>query len=267
MTVGKRHGFECTKCGLCCQGLRIPLSLDEASRWVKRGHTLEVIVRGGFPPSSAYAPDSSDAYMMDRSFQVIAGKKILSVQATLVGTFHGRCPNLMEDNRCSIYEERPMTCRIYPAGLNPFLAFKTSDRRCPPEAWGEQHETFLSSNGAYPKPLTDLIHAARAATLREVKSLERLCAALSVNNCALIAEGFVAYKISRDDFLHALQNTQAAPDKPDDNDHAAYGVLSNQKQTIETLATLGIKGTRIARNETPLHGDSRMTYLGFHEDS
>ena len=44
---------------------------------------------------------------------------------------HGRCPNLNNENKCSIYDERPMACRLFP--------FYLMDRREAPMQWVLYH--------------------------------------------------------------------------------------------------------------------------------
>ena len=36
--------FQCTQCGLCCVGLNIPLSVNEALLWIARGNRVKILV-------------------------------------------------------------------------------------------------------------------------------------------------------------------------------------------------------------------------------
>jgi hypothetical protein len=36
--------FDCTQCGRCCHNLKLPLSVDEAKRWAKNGHEVQLLI-------------------------------------------------------------------------------------------------------------------------------------------------------------------------------------------------------------------------------
>jgi len=86
----KRIG-ECKRCGKCCQMGTLLTSL----------HFSEKII-GGFIAQS-----------------VVAGEKEKDAREQVLKFFNGCCPSLIagKDNtyRCSIYDERPLFCKEYPA--------------------------------------------------------------------------------------------------------------------------------------------------------
>jgi Fe-S-cluster containining protein len=54
---------------------------------------------------------------------LVAGERLVVVE------FEARCTALTKEGRCSIYEERPLTCELYPLGGQPCL--ETIKRRRP----------------------------------------------------------------------------------------------------------------------------------------
>ncbi len=55
----------------------------------------------------------------------------------------GSMSGLARQDRCGIYEERPLVCRIYPAEISPFITLDPADKVCPPEMW-EAGEIIVS---------------------------------------------------------------------------------------------------------------------------
>lgn len=56
-----------------------------------------------------YLPDEAVDFFKLRGVRVITDSETVELM------FDMTCPKLTEDNLCSIYEERPDTCRIFPA--------------------------------------------------------------------------------------------------------------------------------------------------------
>lgn len=267
MTVDQTQRFNCVKCGLCCQGWRVSLFLDEATDWARRGHAIELLVEGAPYSQSDYEADPSVAYKTERSFRATAKNSRLYVRAIPVGAFQARCPNLSQDNLCAIHDVRPMVCRIYPAEFNPFIAFDRSNKKCPPECWGNGQAVFLSRDGAYQQPYADVIAAARAAGIRDARYLARICNLLSIRRCALSGEGYAVYPIAPAQFLRAVQQALMFPDELLDACDDAYEVLSNRRQTIDALRARGVACALTPPDGSTLSGDPPAAYLGFNEVS
>jgi Fe-S-cluster containining protein len=239
--------------------------LDEAVVWAKRGHGVEILVKGGLCPRPDYEAESLVGYIMDRSLTVAAGQGCLAVQPVVAAAVEERCPNLGDNNRCAIYEERPRVCRIYPAEINPFTPFSNESKRCPPESWDEGHGVFVAEGGAYEAEYAKTIAAARRAALDDMKYLPRLCSLLSIDRCALATEGFVAYKIAPDRFLEAIQQALNSAEETLANSNEQYMVLSNQKKSLAALSSMGISCAFASRNVTTGQG-GMVSYLGYYED-
>ncbi len=96
--------FRCTGCGNCCKDPLLPLT-DSDIRRIKR-HTGE--------PSSAMVRwvDRNGIDMDDEpeAFVVLSqGKRVMVLRHEA-----GGCRYLGADNRCTIYNHRPVGCRIFP---------------------------------------------------------------------------------------------------------------------------------------------------------
>jgi Fe-S-cluster containining protein len=269
MTVDQTQRFGCVKCGLCCQGWRVSLFLDEATAWVRRGHAMELLVEGAPYRQSDYDADPAVAYKVDRSFRATAGTSRLYVRAILVGALRERCPNLGEDNLCAIHAARPLVCRIYPAEFHPLIAFDKGNKKCPPEAWGEkaggEHDILLSRDGAYRPPYADVIAAARAAGIRDARYMARICHLLSVGRCALAGEGYAVYPISPARFLRAVQQALMVPDDQLDACDDAYEVMSHRRPTIDALTAGGVACALASPDGATLPGEP--AYLAFNNDA
>lgn len=84
----------CSACidisGGCCVGVRFNIHIDEITKW------LEKEKNGGYPLNHVFKidKDDKDQYIYDSQGE--------------------RCVHLNENNICSIYEDRPLMCRMYP---------------------------------------------------------------------------------------------------------------------------------------------------------
>ena len=97
--------FRCTCCGQCCRE-PIVLLTDEDVRRIMR-HT-------GQPPekiATFYPPDEIEWDLSNRGWiKLEEGDRIMG----LIRSEETGCQYLQEDDRCGIYEHRPVTCRRYP---------------------------------------------------------------------------------------------------------------------------------------------------------
>lgn len=221
--------FQCTKCGNCCKGLRLPLSVDEAVDWLSHGNPVQVlceaIVWADEPPNS----NLHAAFKRERSFPAISGELPIRVLVTLAAPLGDGCPNLASNNLCNLYEDRPQVCRIYPAELNPFLELAIEHRRCPPDAW--QVNNPLIRNSAYVDSELRLLMQARLnRTILDVPFQENLCAILNIHVAAMANEGYAAHSPDRADLLEALLACKEQKQTP--------GPLQNWKFISDRIETM-----------------------------
>jgi Fe-S-cluster containining protein len=96
--------FRCTGCGNCCKEPLLPLTDGDVKRIQERtGHSAADIVRW-VDRNGIEMDDEPEAFITLRQ-----GKRVM-----VLGHRGGGCQYLGADNRCSIYESRPLGCRIYP---------------------------------------------------------------------------------------------------------------------------------------------------------
>ena len=97
--------FRCTCCGQCCREPIVLLTDDDVKRVMR--HT-------GQPPkeiAAFYPPDEIDWDLSNQGWiQFSDGPRIMG----LIRSDEEGCQYLQEDDRCGIYEHRPVTCRRYP---------------------------------------------------------------------------------------------------------------------------------------------------------
>lgn len=135
--------FDCTRCGACCRA-SIPLGLEEALDYdneflLALVLSMETWNLSDFKQNRPAIPISHDdllttlAFRKDKlaldpsrdvAFQVgrvrASGERVattISVSACGLGDFEAgaaKCPALAPDNACSIYERRPLGCRVFP---------------------------------------------------------------------------------------------------------------------------------------------------------
>jgi Fe-S-cluster containining protein len=230
--------FQCTQCGDCCRGFRLPLSVEEAPRWLQDGHRIEVLCEAipwvDEPPPS----DRAAQFKRERSFATQSGTLPIRVLVTLAAPLGDGCPNLAPDQRCSIYERRPRACRIYPAEFNPLLEFAPERRRCPPEAWRAGSGPFIRQ-GAYVDPeLRVLVRDRLKQAVDDVPTLRALCETLGIGQAALANEGYVAHSPDAQDLIRALSSTERRPAPSP----SGWTFVSDQAETVEAIRSCGGQG-------------------------
>lgn len=251
--------FSCTGCGRCCHDLRIPLTVAEATAWLRRGGHVELLCDAMPWPVEPAADDAFAAYKRARSSPALSGTLPVRVTTLLTASHAGPCPNLLDDLRCGIYEERPLVCRIYPAEVNPFVPLVPDGKQCPSDAW--QHAP-LTRGGTIVDALTrENIVRAREASAAEAPLRARLCAALGIDTAAVANEGFAIHAPPANVLLAALsllddaRATAAAEAAP-----TAWTLLTNRSATADTLRSVGASSRLAASDEA----GTRCRYLGFH---
>lgn len=251
--------FACTGCGACCRDLRIPLTLDEAIAWLRRGGHVELLCDAMPWPVEPEPGDAFAAYKRARSTAATSGSLPVRITAVLTASHAGPCPNLRDDLRCGIYDERPLVCRIYPAEINPFVALMPGGKQCPPDAW--QHAPLIHGGTLVDAATRVHIARSRAASEAETPLRARLCAALGIDTAAVANEGFMVHAPPAAALLAALTDLRAA--SPAEAVEATeWKLVSNRAPTVETLVSVGASSV-LAGNGTGPHA----RYLGFHPDA
>jgi Fe-S-cluster containining protein len=228
--------FNCTQCGKCCRDCKIPLTVPEAIKWLHRGHQVQVLCEASPWPVSIADDDPKAAHFRRRSFAAMSGSMPIRVVAMLAANLIGRCPNLLADMRCGIYEDRPLVCRIYPAEVNPAVVLRRENKACPPEAWTDdrallQHDGILIS-----EVITRDVQSLREADAREARLKSRVCAALKVIDAALVHEAVLVYSPSADLLLSALGSAMA---NDDDTAQTQWRFISDRREIVDDLSRLG----------------------------
>ncbi|UFH51109.1 YkgJ family cysteine cluster protein [Pseudomonas sp. KNUC1026] len=190
--------FACVGCGACCRGRFVPLTLAEAGLWLRRGHSVAVLLEAF--DETAWPPEAAEfGYNRLRSAPVQCGSGFVDVIAILAANVIPQCPNLGADNRCGIYHERPLVCRIYPAEINPFISLAPSAKDCPPESWGQGE--LLGSD----RELTQQILQSRQADRDDAQLKVELCETLGMTVAAWKGDGFAIYLPAIGDMLAAFE--------------------------------------------------------------
>lgn len=188
MTVRKLLKFRCTGCGNCCKEPLLPLTDEDLGRLAR--HT-------GADPLSLVQFVSRDEIDMDHEPEGFAllrqGRRVMVLKHV-----RGRCVYLGADERCTVYNERPLGCRVFP--LDP--TFSRSGKlvrlqlieatECPYELDGNNNVRELwTLNGRYDRAM-DRYHEKIAAWNREQQRRKRQGKALQGGRGFLDFLGVVA---------------------------------------------------------------------------
>lgn len=250
--------FDCTMCGRCCHGLRLPLSLAEAVGWLRDGHEVQLFCEAIPWPSEPSDDNLPAMHKRRRSFEAMSGPLPIRVIVTLMASFDGPCPNLLPDQRCGIYDRRPATCRIYPAEVNPFIALNPRAKLCPPEAW-EGNTPIIADDGRWADAdLASTIVCSRDADTYDAALKPQLCAMLGCATAALSNEGMVIHSPPREALLAALNATLNADGDRFPGDDTSWELVTNRQPTYDALIEIG------AAHASPgSMGANGLTYLGY----
>ncbi|KAF1054999.1 MAG: hypothetical protein GAK43_00534 [Stenotrophomonas maltophilia] len=205
--------FACNGCGKCCQGHHVPLTLDEADRWVGDGGEVVILLEAVLNDGLGL-PEEQRQHVLRRSFAVQCGEVRAHLAVTVAAFNDGRCRNLDEQMRCTIYDQRPLVCRIYPMEINPHLALRTAQKDCPPETW-QSGPPLIVGHGQPADPyLALLIERSRQADRDEVIAKVAICEALGIHTTALKGDGFTLFKPDAGAFRRALVTLREQPLAP-----------------------------------------------------
>ncbi|MEI5996141.1 YkgJ family cysteine cluster protein [Paraburkholderia bengalensis] len=259
--------FSCTLCGRCCHDLRLPLSVDEALKWIARGGNVQLFCDAIVWPQEPPPGDALARHRRRRSFAAHSGTLPVRVTVTLVAVFEGACPNLRPDMTCGAYEQRPRVCRIYPAEVNPFLPLDPAAKACPADAWSDAGPLLMHAGQIVNADTAALVAQSRESDERDRFAKARLCALLGYDTAALANEGFAVYAPQRQRLeaalraaLQAARQSGAPPDNREPGSSHAWRFMTNRSTTLATLRSIGA----IAQlSEQPPGAAQALTYLGF----
>lgn len=207
--------FACNGCGICCKGRLIPLTLNETRQWLQRGHEVAVILEA-FDESTWALEPRQFAHSAQRAVEVTSGDARIRVVAVLAGNALQQCQNLGEDDRCGIYDERPLVCRIYPMEINPFIVLRPENKICPPEVW-EEGEILFTDRIVDPA-LADQVERSRQADRDDAQAKIAICEAMGLNIAAWKGNALAVYLPDRAQLFEAIRSYDtgiAAPVHPD----------------------------------------------------
>ncbi len=236
--------FSCVGCGKCCTSHHIPLTLSEAIRWVQQQGELIVLVEAFLEDGQGISQVQRE-HAEQRSLPVWCGETRAYVAITFAAYNPGRCMRLDADNRCSIYDERPLVCRIYPMEINPHLPLRPHMKDCPPHAW-EQGPTLIHGGRLLDEELIALIERSRQADRDEIGQKAAICTALGIRTSALKGDGFTAYRPYGPDFLAATEQVMTTPPMDVATDwalHVSHRELAEQLKATGALITSALTQT------------------------
>ncbi|KAB0483959.1 Fe-S-cluster containining protein [Pseudomonas reinekei] len=190
--------FSCVGCGKCCNDHHVSLTLPEARMWAADGGQVIVLVEA-FLNNGLGLPVQQREHAERRSALVRSAEADAYVAITFAAYNVGPCRNLDEDNRCRIYERRPLVCRIYPMEINPHIALNTGLKECPPESWEKGPDLIVGGELA-DRELSELIMRSRQADRDDIHMKDAICALLGFRTTALKGDGFTAYLPDMNEF-------------------------------------------------------------------
>ncbi|WP_296231756.1 YkgJ family cysteine cluster protein [Pseudomonas sp. UBA4617] len=194
--------FACTGCGKCCTGHHVPLTLAEARHWAADVGQVVVLIEA-FVTDGPGMPLEQREHVMRRSHPVRCGTGEVRVAVTFAAFNPGRCRNLDDNDRCTIYDRRPLVCRIYPVEINPHIPLRPASKDCPPQAW-QQGPELIHGTQLLDAGLQALVHASREADRNDIAAKVQVCQALGMTTSALKGNGFTAYLPDMGAFAAAL---------------------------------------------------------------
>lgn len=236
--------FSCTGCGKCCSDHHVPLTLTEAIDWVRRKGELIVLVEAFLDAGPGISPQQRP-HAERRSLPVRCGAAQAYLAITFAGYNVGPCIHLDNEQRCSIYEQRPLVCRIYPFEINPHLPLRPESKDCPPQAW-QPGPALIHGGQLLDAGLAELIERSRQADRDEIASKVAICALLGIRTTALKGDGFATYRPQADAFLAAaeqvLGGTAPTPDVGWEL-HLSHAQLAEQLRVTGALISAALDET------------------------
>ena len=96
--------FRCTGCGNCCRDPLLPVTDSDLRRIVDHTNLAARDLVRWIDRHGIDLPGEPESFVTLRS-----GRRVMVLRHE-----HGHCQFLADDNRCKIYEARPLGCRIFP---------------------------------------------------------------------------------------------------------------------------------------------------------
>ncbi len=248
--------FNCTQCGKCCHDLNIPLTIREAKDWLLRGHKIKILTEA--TPWINDVSSTDDLLLRKKSltFPAKSGKLSIRVLASLVGYFQGKCPNLNSDLNCSIYNSRPLTCRIYPFEMNPNIILNPKNKLCPSDAW-QSSESPRSSNTGYQIFTIDQdtqsnIKDIYTNNVDNVVAKLLICKELGISTSSLSNDGYLFHFPDQEKLLRILDNliSEDTPPTPDAEDHSQWIIYTQNEVSLSDLQAIGSNAARAHQLDT-----------------
>nr|WP_218170359.1 YkgJ family cysteine cluster protein [Pseudomonas gingeri] len=227
--------FSCVGCGKCCNDHYVPLTLDESRQWAVDGGTVIVLLEAFLENGHGVAAEQFE-HAHRRSVLVTSGTTRAWLAVTFAAYNNGPCRNLDADNRCGIYERRPLVCRIYPAEINPHIRLRTDRKDCPPESW-EQGTELIVGGKLVDRELAELIDRSRQADREDIAAKAEICAHLGITTTALKGNGFATYLPDMQAFLAAIE--RVAADRPDRYTRQPWAFQLADEDSSRTLLAQG----------------------------
>ena len=232
--------FACTGCGKCCTGHHVPLTLAEARRWADNGGQVVVLIEA-FVADGPGMPVEQRDHVLRRSHPVPCGDGEARVSVTFAAFNPGRCRNLDDNDLCTIYDQRPLVCRIYPVEINPHIPLRPGSKDCPPEAW-QQGPELIHGKQLVDAGLEALVQASRQADRDDIAAKVAVCQALGMTTSALKGNGFTAYLPDMGAFSAALAQVPEAGRAP-------WTLHVEDEALVASLQEHGLRTT----NEPPVY--------------
>lgn len=238
--------FACTGCGKCCTGHHVPLTLGEARQWATAGGQVIVLIEA-FVTDGPGMPVEQREHVLRRSYPVACGGSEARVSVTFAAFNPGRCRNLDDNDLCTIYESRPLVCRIYPVEINPHIPLRPQNKDCPPEAW-EQGPELIHGSLPVDAALLALVEASRQADRDDIAAKVTICEALGMTTSALKGNGFTAWLPEMTAFAAALEQVPAQTG-------GGWALHVEQSELVNELRSWGLRTTA----EAPVY----YAFIGF----
>jgi Fe-S-cluster containining protein len=240
--------FACNGCGVCCKGRLIPLTLNETRQWLARGHDVAIVLEA-FNEETWTAEPQQFAHSARRAAEVRSGGAKIQVVAVFTANALGQCPNLGADDRCGIYEERPLVCRIYPMEINPYIPLLPQNKACPPETW--QTGEVIFTDHIVDATLARQVEQSRQADRDDAQAKIDICEYMGLTTAAWKNNAMAVYQPARHELMAALDACEV-------NTHESGGkewsVRVNQSGLRQQLQDAHIR----------LNDDNASNYI-FHE--
>lgn len=235
--------FACNGCGVCCKGRLIPLTLSESRTWLARGHDVAVLLEAfdefNWPEEPAKLLNS-----VRRAVEVDSGSHRIKVIPIFAANALAHCPNLDSQNRCGIYSERPLVCRIYPLEISPFIGLNPADNICPPEVW-EAGDIIFTDRITDPV-IAEYVDQSRRSDRADARAKVAICGSLGMTVTAWKGDAFTVYFPSRDELATAIEHIDLGRSQPTQLNWRV------RIDDIDLRKTVSGRGAQIDVNDSPL---------------